>query len=108
MTAPEPAASALGPWLDQHTARAPEALRRRVVACTQAAVSGAGLADTLARAGAAALNRVLAAPGDRSVALDLLAADALVTLALLARAEQAPADLARFAGDILQAHRAGS
>ncbi len=108
MTAREPAASALRPWLDQHTARAPEALRRRVVAYAEAAPPGGGLADTLAQAGGAALARVVSSAGDRSVALDLLAADALVTLALLARAERAPAELARLAGDILQAHRAGS
>ncbi len=108
MTAREPAASTLGPWLDQHTARAPDALRRRVRAYAEAAPPGSGLADALVRAGGAALERVLAAPGDRSVALDLLAADALVTLALLARAEHAPADLGRLAGDILRAHQARS
>jgi len=66
------------------------------------------MAETLARAGGAVLERVLGAPGDRSVALDLLAADALVTLALLAQAEHAPAELGGFAAGILQAHRAGS
>ena len=71
------------------------------------ALPGAGVADTLADAGAAALQRVLSRPGDRSVALDLLAADALVTLALLAQAEHAPGDLERFADGILQAHRPG-
>jgi hypothetical protein len=108
LTAREPAAAALGPWLDQHTARAPDALRRRVLAYAAAAPQGFPLAETLARAGAAALGRVLSVPGDRSVALDLLAADALVTLALLAQAERAPAELGRFAGSILQAYRAGS
>jgi hypothetical protein len=42
-------------------------------------------------------------PGDRSAALDLLAADALVTLALLAQAERAPDDLGAFATALLQA-----
>jgi len=73
-----------------------------------AAPPGAVVADTLADAGRAALERVLSRPGDRSVALDLLAADALVTLALLAQAEHAPGDLGRFAAGILQAHRPGS
>jgi hypothetical protein len=48
---------------------------------------------------------VLTHPGDRSVALDLLAADALVTLALLAQAESAPEQLSEFAGSILQSVR---
>ena len=58
--------------------------------------------DTLARAGQAALRTVLAHPGDRSAALDLLAADALVTLALLAQAETQPDRLEEFATSILQ------
>jgi len=44
---------------------------------------------------------VLVRPGDRSVALDLLAADALVTLALKAQAAHDPASLDRFAGELL-------
>jgi len=60
------------------------------------------LADRLAQAGQAALQTVLAQPGDRSAALDLLAADALVTLALLAEAESQPERLEEFATSILQ------
>lgn len=108
MTAREPAASSLGPWLDQHISRAPDALRSRVAAYVEAAPPGPGIADTLARAAAAALDRALSAAGDRTVALDLLAADALVTLALLAQAEDAPAALGRFAARLLQAQWAGS
>ena len=52
-----------------------------------------------------ALDQVLAHPGDRSVALDLLAADALVTLALLAQAQRAPERLSEFAGSILNSVR---
>jgi hypothetical protein len=44
-------------------------------------------------------------PGDRSVALDLLAADALITLALLAQAEADPGDLGPFAEQLLAAER---
>jgi hypothetical protein len=66
------------------------------------------IAQALARAGEAALSRALEHPGDRSAALDLLAADALVTLALLAQAEQGAADLAGFAEELVQAHRPGS
>ena len=108
MTAQDPVSPALAAWLEQHTARAPDALRRRVGEYAEAAPVDGGVADALARAGAVALERVLAAPGDRSVALDLLAADALVTLALLAQAEHAPAALGRFAAGILVAHRPAS
>jgi hypothetical protein len=45
---------------------------------------------------------VLARAGDRSVALDLLAADALVTLALLAQAQTSPERLGDFAATVLR------
>lgn len=57
----------------------------------------------LAAAGRGALEQVLVHPGDRTVALDLLAADALVTLALLAQAQRDPGRLAGFAADVLRA-----
>lgn len=57
-------------------------------------------AEALADAAAEALAVVLSHPGGRSVALDLLAADALLTLALKTRAEQAPESLARFASEL--------
>jgi hypothetical protein len=44
---------------------------------------------------------VLTGGGDRSVALDLLAADALVTLALLAQAQASPERLGEFAASVL-------
>ncbi|HEU4587058.1 MAG TPA: hypothetical protein VFS11_00315 [Gemmatimonadales bacterium] len=108
-----PAPESVRAWLERHTARAPAPLRARVMdyvcrldgaagtaAADPAAVSAA---DALARAGAAALARVLAQSGDRSAALDLLAADALVTLALLAQALQAPERLGAFADELLRA-----
>lgn len=117
-----PAPESVRAWLERHTARAPAPLRARVMdyvcrldgaagtaAADPAAVSAAApatagaTADALARAGAAALARVLAQPGDRSAALDLLAADALVTLALLAQALQAPERLGAFADELLRA-----
>jgi hypothetical protein len=49
---------------------------------------------------------VVAHPGDRSVALDLLAADALITLALLAEAERAPQRLGDFAASLVRAFSA--
>ena len=59
-------------------------------------------AESLAGAGRRALDRVLARAGDRSVALDLLAADALVTLALLAQAQTSPERLGDFAATVLR------
>jgi hypothetical protein len=58
--------------------------------------------EGLAGLGRKALDRVLSRAGDRSVALDLLAADALVTLALLAQAETSPARLGEFAAAVLR------
>jgi hypothetical protein len=46
---------------------------------------------------------VLAHAGDRRVALDLLAADGLITLALLAQAERSPQHLREFAASLLDA-----
>ena len=64
--------------------------------------SAADAPEALAAAGRRALDRVLARAGDRSVALDLLAADALVTLALLAQAQQAPERLGGLAAALLR------
>ena len=94
--------TALADWLDAHTAAAPPALRARVMEHALPA-SAESLPAALAAAAAHALDGVVAHAGDRSVALDLLAADALITLALLAQAERAPGELAAFAGSILQA-----
>ncbi|HKU62187.1 MAG TPA: hypothetical protein VJQ44_13270 [Gemmatimonadales bacterium] len=92
-------------WLDGRTGRAPEVLRRRVQ--QHLADTGTGAMDdptpeALAAAGRRALEQVLAHAGDRTVALDLLAADALVTLALLAQAERSPGELERFAAEVLR------
>ncbi len=89
-------------WLERETARAPEALRNRV----RHSVAGNRQEDVtpkaLAEAAGRALDRVLARPGNRSVALDLLAADALVTLALLAQAQTSPDRLGDFAAAVLR------
>ncbi|HET6577125.1 MAG TPA: hypothetical protein VFG66_02315 [Gemmatimonadales bacterium] len=98
--------NALGDWLDRHTALAPPELRARVREDALAARLAEPLPAALASAGRAALERVVIHPGDRSVALDLLAADALITLALLAQAQRAPGELSTFAASILQAVRA--
>jgi hypothetical protein len=59
------------------------------------------LPGALADAGSQALAHVVEHPGDRSVALDLLAADGLITLALLAQAESDPGRLREFAASLL-------
>lgn len=93
----------LADWLDQHTSQAPTALRARVREHAESARQNVPLPGALAEAGRHALACVLDHPGDRSVALDLLAADALVTLALLAQAQTAPERLGEFATSVLHA-----
>jgi hypothetical protein len=95
--------SELAGWLERHTGRAPDALGARVRDQALAGDAAEPLPAALASAALAALDRVVVHPGDRSAALDLLAADALVTLALLAQAERAPDDLGAFATALLQA-----
>lgn len=95
----------LADWLDRHTSQAPAALRARVRHHALAAGDVAASPEALAAAGRDALDRAVDHPGDRSVALDLLAADALVTLALLAQAQAAPERLGGFATTVLHAGR---
>lgn len=104
MMATEPRLGSLSVWLEQHTGSAPEALRDRVREYAGEVVAQPDVATALALAGDRALAKVLAHPGDRSVALDLLAADALVTLALLAQVEAAPDGLEDFAERLLRMH----
>jgi hypothetical protein len=98
---------ALADWLDQHTSQAPEALRERVRDYALQ-TAGSSVPHLLAAAGRRALDQVVSHPGDRSAALDLLAADALITLALLAEAEAVPDQLEEFATSVLQAARTSS
>lgn len=99
------ATAGLDRWLAARTARGPAVLRARVLEHAAAV----GEADTPAERVALAAERVLAIveehPGDRSIALDLLAADALITLALLAQAERGPERLGEFAESLLAAER---
>jgi len=88
-------------WLERHTAQAPPRLRERVMRYADDSEAGA-LPARLAAAGVSALASVESHPGDRSAALDLLAADALVTLALLAQAQQDASRLHAFAGSMLR------
>ncbi len=81
-------------WVTSHIDGAPEALRARVEEWLQAAgVADGSLEDRLADAGALALDASDAPGAGRESALDLLAADALITLALLHRAEYDPGTL---------------
>lgn len=92
-------------WLDRHTNRAPAALRTRVHQYAGRTPGPTADPAVLAAAGRQALEDVATHPGDRSVALDLLAADALITLALLAQAQRAPDGLGAFAASMLEAGR---
>lgn len=87
-------------WFAVHSAGAPAPLRERAAQYLARRADRGGLAEQLAGAATDALATVLAHPGGRSVALDLLAADALVTLALEARALEDPGALAQFAGEL--------
>ena len=94
-------------WLDQRTSQAPNALRARIREYALQA-AGTSLPQILAAAGQTALDQSLSHPGDRSAALDLLAADGLITLALLAQAEAGPDRLEEFATWVLRAARTHS
>lgn len=92
-------------WLDAHLAGAPGELKERTLEFLQAAEAAGRLPRRLAQAAEAALRRAISQPGDRSAALDLLAADALVTLALEAQAALDPAGLLAFARGLRDSER---
>ncbi|NNG17202.1 MAG: hypothetical protein HKM89_12045 [Gemmatimonadales bacterium] len=104
MTPPVPARSEV--WIADQVREAPAELRRQVLRDSAAITETDPLPDALAGAGWSALGRALARPSDRSVALDLLTADALITLALLAQAEEHPEDLGQFAERLVAVHSA--
>jgi hypothetical protein len=87
-------------WIAAHMADAPPVLRERAMQYVPPTDGDA--AERLARAAGAALDVVLAHAGGRGVALDLLAADGLITLALLAKANAAPAELDAFAASLMR------
>jgi hypothetical protein len=89
-------------WFVARTAGAPEALRRRAASFFHQHGS-TELPTRLSLAGQAALDAAIRGGSGRSAALDLLAADALITLALLAGAERDPDNLGR-AASALRAH----
>lgn len=79
-------------WFAARSAAAPELLRARAEAYFLRTQEESGVAR-LEVAGARALEAAIDAGQNRAAALDLLAADALITLALLAQAEDEPARL---------------
>ena len=92
----------LGPWIDRLTASAPAALRGRVAALTASLRDRTDLASALAQVGRETVEQVIASAGDRREALNLLAADGLVTLSLLAQAQADPAGLAHWSATLLR------
>jgi hypothetical protein len=93
----------LSAWVEARTAGAPAALRHRILEHVRSQPPGIAAPEALALAARQSLDGVLAAPGDRGVALDLLAADGLITLALLRQGEDDPAALATFARSLTEA-----
>jgi hypothetical protein len=87
-------------WFADHSEGAPVALRERAAAFLRQVEDEPDPSRRLARAAMDALAAALERPSNRAAALDLLAADALLTLALLRHAETQPADLAAFAADL--------
>lgn len=83
------------PWLTAQLEGAPAELVARTLEFARA--EGPVSAESLARAGRSALAAAVAASPDRRAALDLLAADALVTLALAAQVATDPEGLEGFA-----------
>ena len=90
-------------WIAGRMSGAPAALRTRAVAYLEQVPADGGDATRLAAAARLALDAVLRQGRDRSAALDLLAADSLVTLALLAQATSDPAGLDAFAAGLVGA-----
>ena len=88
-------------WFAARTTGAPSALRARAAEYLGRIPAGGTVASRLAAAATLALTGVLDRGRERSAALDLLTADSLLTLALLAQAEARPEELERFAADFV-------
>jgi hypothetical protein len=84
--------SATGAWFEARTVGAPPALLARVEECLASTPEGP-LGSRLAASGELALQASIHRGAGREAALDLLAADALITLALLESVERDPAAL---------------
>jgi hypothetical protein len=87
-------------WLAASASGAPAELVARATEWLARVTPTGDAARDLAGAGREALGAVIASPGGRPVAADLLAADALVTLALEARAAEDPSSLGEFAANV--------
>ncbi|MEK7380376.1 MAG: hypothetical protein AAB075_05135 [Gemmatimonadota bacterium] len=85
--------TALDGWLAARTEGAPKALCRRVQHYLHP-TEAPDAVDTLVGAARSALAAASGAEAGRSVAIDLLTADALITLALLRQSETEPGALA--------------
>ena len=77
-------------WLEDHASGSPSTLRAAMDRALNASTGDAAAAETLAAAGLGALAAVVAGHGERVSAVDLLAADALLTCACQAAAEAGP------------------
>lgn len=84
-------------WLATRIADAPEALRERMLAALDSVNGAEEIHEHLGQAAALCLERAMAEPARRVSALDLLAADALLTHASEAAAEAGSNVLAGFA-----------
>ena len=94
-------------WFAAQLEGAPQELAAR--AREFVAVSGGPVdPEALAAAGRRALDQAVGSAPDRRAALDLLAADALVTLALAAAVETIPERLAEFASALRRAESSPS
>lgn len=91
------------PWFEEQLSRAPAALGANARRFLAQAAGEEAAAERLAEAGKLALVSGLAQGEARAAALDLLTADALITLALHAQSESAPGALDAFAARILEA-----
>ncbi|MEP6572954.1 MAG: hypothetical protein ABJD11_09670 [Gemmatimonadota bacterium] len=96
-----PEAGAVQQWLVARLRNAPPSLRERVRKHAADAPARFEISSSLAATAQRVLAQVMGHPGDRSIALDLLAADGLITLALLAQAEMDPDGLEAFASRLL-------
>ena len=86
-------------WLAARLAGAPNELAQRASEFV-GDVRSPTTPEALSLAARRALDAALARPADRGAALDVLAADALVTIALAAQVETDPAGLERFAREL--------
>lgn len=83
-------------WLDERTTNAPMPLRDRMQSALAQSSAPVSVHEALAAAAQLCLQAALLRPAHRAAALDLLAADALLTHACAAAADAGPQELARF------------